>query len=231
MERFSTWRIEQAPAIKLIGKIEIPLSLADQDRHRSEWRQACEKNPKLYNSPILIMGEWEVDALSLGFVDYASAYLRARDSYWRQKFQFITLGVSGMTLFQDKCLVGRRASWVGSYAEKEELVPSGGVGLLAETSHWAENHVLQELKEEAQISSASVEAVKPLCMILDKKERCFEVCFEIRLRKEVPLPPRGPDDEYSKLWWEEADQLRKRWKKEPKQAVPISYLLLRDFLL
>lgn len=163
------------------------------------WQRCCEENPAYFDGRMY-------HVLGVHRNGYGGAVIHVIDCAYRfhavqdETFDLGVrpLGTKGITIRDDRVLVGRRARHVNAYRGSWEFAPGGVVDIGAEPA----GVILSELREETGL--AARRAPIPIAVLYDDVLRCWEVVF--RLEPDAGHPVAEPM-EYETLQWRTPDDL------------------------
>lgn len=210
---------------------------------RGAWMRALEKNPSLFDGPILAVHDVTFNALTnracvrasqASYRDYLASHEMARDPHLAPNAEVAAelrvrpLGVTGVVRSGSRIVIGKRSADSSSFAGAWELPPSGSV----EGATGLERQWLRELHEElaidvAQGSTGAAQA--PVCPagILSSADGTIDVVFIAEFASDVRVNLPARTREYSELRWMDVAELA-AWASSPSvDMVPASRLLAR----
>ncbi|MCD4676458.1 MAG: hypothetical protein K8S18_10755 [Desulfobacula sp.] len=114
------------------------------------------------------------------------------------------LAVSGLVFYQENderfFYIGKRSESVTQYPGHYEFIPSGSIDaddFLSGQNIDYEKQLMIELKEELGVSNDQVKSCRCFCLILDKKERVYDIGLEIEVQG--PLKVKIQESEYTEV--------------------------------
>jgi hypothetical protein len=161
----------------------------NRERIDQIWSEENEKRQdKLLNNNILNLAIIERHETKLvlrcHFIEYKH-YLAQRSGI---ALGITPLAVSGIAFYREnnskKFFLGKRADSVTQYPGFFEFIPSGSIDASNTDSNNAikyEEQLMIELKEELGISYENIKSCNAFCLILDEKEKVFDIGLELEL--------------------------------------------------
>ncbi len=198
--------------VALADKIKISLCndkilISEEDREivESYWDLQKAQNSSLFNGTILSYSKHHFEGETL----HIECVLTEYRCYLAQlagkvSLNIKPLAVSGIILDENNnTLLAKRSGVVTEYKEHYEFVPSGG--LSTEDINGKEiqyyKRIVSELEEETTLSSGDILRMTPLGLILDQKDKVFDICIKINLKNSLKkYQSRAPlirSEEYS----------------------------------
>lgn len=138
------------------------------------------------------------------------------------KLKVNPLGISGICIYSNYLLIGKRSLGVSTYANFWECVPSGSFQEKKVSYNEIEKTLVKEFKEEAGLPSSLIERIKPLYIFYDDNTRVYDLTFSIILKPQTQMDLRA-NKEYSKIEWIHTKDLSSLLKEK---IVPLSRLLI-----
>lgn len=230
-DKYQITKLSPNFAIKVLPEARgFTLSEFDKLHINSLWKKEAEDSAKrLFNGQILNFVRWEGETLIGEFIEYKFYLAQVRDEGLRSLLNIEPIGASGITLTGDKVLFGKRSSYVTTYPEYYELVPSGSVddGALLGDKIDLKKQFEVELWEETEISTTEIRTIEPLALIYDRQKKIYELCASITVNYSVVREELHSSDEYLELRWVARSDLPAFLRKQKQPIVPISLELLK----
>ncbi len=157
------------------------------------WAAVCAAKPRSFDgrmSHVLGVHRNGHGGASIHVMDCAYRFFAVQDEQFDLGVRH--LGVKGLTICDDRVLLGRRADDVMAYPGMWEFAPGG----VLEPRRHPEAVLRSELEEETGIQGAI--APTPVAIVFDSVARCWELVYRLRVQD---LPMGARSDEYSELSW------------------------------
>ncbi len=181
--------------VALADKIEVHFqdakeakeSISDDDQKTvdSHWELQKAQNSYLVNGTILSYYahhfEGETLHIDCSFAEYKYYLAQLAGKVF---LGIKPLAVSGVIIDEDNnTLLARRSGEVTEYKEHYEFVPSGGLSKedVKEKEVQFKERLAIELEEETTLSSEDILKMTPLGLILDQKDKVFDICVKINI--------------------------------------------------
>ena len=220
--------LSRAEHIELVREGVEP-SVPERDARRADeiWQEALLGRPSLFDGLV---------ATYQGHETLADGTLRVACSPSPYRFVFARLhdrglrlpapiGVSAVVVDPgSRLLLGKRSHQVSEYPGCYELVPSGGIPVEKMTGRLFLEQIETALVEETGLGLESVAGSMPLGLVYDRKNRVYDLCVRIQLRRS-PSSSTLRSAEYDEFQWLGADQLEESAGRSP--LVPTSAAILR----
>lgn len=219
-------------AIDLVTEL-LPTQGSLDDSTRLEidyhWSLACQKNPKLFDGPILSVAGFDPRAGRLSLEERRYRDFAAQGTL---EVGVTLLAVNGLVLKGDpaaplerqQVLVGRRSRQVHTHPGRLEPAPAGGVDPLGDgrspTLGDLRAQLAVEAREEIGAWPALEEAIAsalPLGIVFDHQARSCDVVLEVRLDEAAPMPSGW---EYEAIEWLALDAFMKLAATRPYELIP-----------
>lgn len=208
----------------LVDNSEADLKLSDNLLSRIDeiWSKEVSQNPSLFNGKFLNLKTIGFNSVIGQFYPYKLFLAHQKDQRVKNALQLCPICVSGITLFNDQILIGKRSSSVTQYPNFYELAPSGGIDPFSEMNGeiLISNQILMELEEETGFKRDQVDQIENLFLIYDKVDPFLEVCVKLELHNAQNIPSKS--HEYSELFWIQFNLLPSFIEKNEFQIVPLS---------
>lgn len=192
------------------------LSAGLKQRVDSVWIEASRRNPQLFDGTVVAVTDCSANAIQCCRVPYSVFFAAQADVDLRETLNLNVLGVSGITWFGDKILIGKRRS-VSQHNNHLELVPSGSLTCSdSEIEVDYRAHLLQELEEESGISGSKALSCQPFLLAIDVDAGITDICCSVQVDEDtLPADCTREYDELRLLSREELRELqttrRKKW--------------------
>ncbi|MBS4168288.1 hypothetical protein [Parachlamydia sp. AcF125] len=206
-------------------------SLSQEIRHAidQEWERESHIRP-IFNGKIFNVLACNQRTLRGQFVEYKTYLAKLRNSALSPFLPLRILGVTGITEWRNKILIGKRSKNVTLYPGHYEFAPAGGIGLEALRGNQLDlkKQILLELEEEVGIGAHSVDGINPWILAHNEEGGDYQIYLKIKLKAESSFAEISPNPEYASCQWVEKDQLRAFFLKEACPVVPLTYTLLQQ---
>jgi 8-oxo-dGTP pyrophosphatase MutT (NUDIX family) len=171
--------------------------ILDEVDHR--WNALCAANPTYFDGRLChVLGVHRNGhgGAVLHVIDCAYRFLAVQNDQFDLGVR--ALGVKGVTVLDDHCLMGKRANFLAAYKDLWEFAPAGGV----EPGKQPLQTIQDELCEETGLTAR--QEPTSIAVLFDPVLKCWELVFRI-----VPIDDRiAPHTrEYSQLEWRRASDL------------------------
>jgi len=208
-----TIHLRRPPVLSVQGGVFLPANHLLEEVER-RWHTLCQSNPAYFDGRLY-------HVLGVHRNGHGGATLHVVESAYRffavQDHQFDVgmraLGLKGITIRNDRVLMGRRSMNVAAYQGMWEFAPAGS----AEPGKPTAEVIQQELLEETGLKS--VREPTPLAMLFDPVLRCWEVVY--RLHADDDDSPKPRTAEYTQLEWHELDELPRELSPIARQIAPL----------
>lgn len=175
-----------------------------QEKINQLWDEERKTKPFLFDGTVACFGNLEESSkgsvLSIYPTSYKLVHILLTYPNIQKTCKLIPNGVSGVvSVVEDGqiwILLGKRSN-VAKYSNKWECAPSGALDVGDKVD--PKKHVLQELREETNITLSSIKHVKILGLWLDTYVKTYDLCYCIYLHNKVHVP--NSTAEYSDIQW------------------------------
>lgn len=184
----------------------------------------------LFNGQILSLSKLDTDALIGEFVDYKYYIAHLRRSDLSKQLKICPIGVSGITVSDNKVLFAQREAAVSLYPLFYELAPSGGIDPTSVMGNKIviEHQIISELWEETGIVNADIVGIQPHLIIQDFVLNMIDVGVRIKVKPHLCQKTLKPTREYRQFFWVGPDELNSFVKEHKNEFVPTSLILLKS---
>lgn len=169
------------------------------------WKQALSIHEKtLFNGPIAVFSHRESSCIYVQKAEYKTLTAMRLDPALAEELKLYPFGVSGLTCCKQAVLMGKRSSKVAYRPGFYECAPAGSLEPRVtgeERLIDVKKQLLSEFEEEVGLPLSCVEKVEPLALVLDKRERIYDICYRIRLTPEAQEQIPRETEEYYPLFW------------------------------
>lgn len=157
------------------------------------WTKSLEQYPKIFKGPVLISTESGIQNFQFQRETYDLS-LAIRKTPQMFTPPLYSLSITGVIIWQEQILMGKRSQDSPVYPGCWEVFPAGTL----ESPNLLEQ-LLKEFKEETQLDEASIEELSFLAPLLDRSQSSYDFVFRIRLRTEESIVV--PSTEHSEVKW------------------------------
>ncbi|MBF0620833.1 MAG: NUDIX domain-containing protein [Magnetococcales bacterium] len=221
---FNKLTIEQIPFQSILPQEDI--EKADQ-----LWQSALQTNPSLFDGKLLHITDikrTKPDQIHIQTMPIPYRYFYADRHDNGPNLSIFSLGVTGLTRFQDKILLGQRSGHVTQYPGYWELAPSGTIEPSKNGSPDPVKQCVKELQEECGYSSATVNHVEPVCLFWDNAQSGTDIGCLLTLRSTKTDAPFS--DEYGSFVWKTGSDILARKHPKKEKIIPSNHHFLNRFL-
>lgn len=220
------FQLEPQFEIELVSdSLEKSLSPAILQAIEEEWQHEQQKRT-IFNGKIFDVLSANSQKLTGRFVEYRSYIAQLRNPNLKKSLPIHILGVTGLTLWKDRLLLGRRADDVTLYPSFYEFAPAGGVDATSTKNGRIDiqKQALAELEEELGIDSSRVKSITPAALM--QSSDGYEIVVKILLDSNQAQKFTFPKQEYSECIWLKYEDLKKFAEEHRRSFVPLSFQIL-----
>lgn len=184
---------------------KIELSDAENQEVERLWEAEVQQFGKAnrFNGSLFAFVRNESDRLLVREVEFKHYVAQVRNPELKIKLKIAPVGISGVILWQDRVLLGKRSQEVFNHPGKWELVPAGSLS----HQHLEDGQIdyikaiSEEFEEETGLGLSTMANLKPLLLVHDIEGDIWDVCIQIELNQSVNAESlqRG---EYEVFRWE-----------------------------
>lgn len=176
-----------------------PAATGRMDEIDRRWNALCEANPAYFDGRLY-------HVLGVSRNGHGGATIHVMDCAYR--FQAVQqegfdlgvrgLGVKGITMRDEKVLMGKRSQRVAAYRGQWEFAPGGVIDIGEQPPEVVKRELLEETGYKCEGEPSAIAVIE------DAVARCWEIVFRMQVSAE---PVSTPSREYDEIRWCLVDQL------------------------
>ncbi len=200
-----------------------PVTFSEKIKNRVDeiWKE-LKKKKEVFDGTFFSVRSITQSHICGQFFPYRYLVAFFEDTALQKEFALLPMGISCITMWQDRVLLGKRSPKVYSYSGLYEFVPSGTIDERCKVDSIVDykKQIAREFEEETTIDPSVITSIVPIGVFQKKSEPFCDLCFVIELDPLQDLSFIRQSEEYTELMWVKKENVRDFLTEHSKTLVP-----------